>query len=298
VTPSTAFAGISTLRQNTKENGVQAELRRRLSDDFSGAISLSRSQRDGSNWLRDVSGLGVAAVGDAADPGINLSSALFMPTLADRRRDKVKINGDWMPDKDWSVQFSAESGNDEFNTPSVNGLKQTRMNQVAIDASYALSFRWALNGYISRGLQTFNQSRDAGYVMAFENTNTNVGLGFAGKPNNQLDVGGNLTYVDDNSQYVQTLGATADPYTVASLAAAGGLPDIQFKQTALKLFGKYALDKQTAIRVDLIHQRTQFNDWAWGYAGVPYTYSDGTTVTQKQDQRVNFLGVSYIYQLR
>jgi MtrB/PioB family decaheme-associated outer membrane protein len=298
VTPTASFAGIGALRQNTRETGVQAELRRRLSDDFSGAISLSRSQRDGSNWLRDVSGLGVAAAGDVTDPSIGFSSALFSPTLADRRRDKVKIYGDWMPDKDWSVQFSAENGSDTFNTPSQNGLKQTRMNQLAIDASYALSFRWALNGFISRGLQTFNQSRDAGYVMAFENTNTNLGLGFTGKPNNQLDVGGNLTYVDDKSQYVQALDAAADPYTAASLAATGGLPDIMFQQTALKFFAKYAMDKQTAIRLDLIHQRIHFNDWAWGYAGVPYTYADGTTVSQRQQQNVNFLGVSYIYQLR
>jgi MtrB/PioB family decaheme-associated outer membrane protein len=298
VTPTASFAGISALRQNTRETGVHAELRRRLSDDFSGAINLSRSQRDGSNWLRDVSGLGVAAVGDVADPSIGFSSALFSPTLADRRRDKVKIYGDWMPDKDWSVQFSAENGNDAFNTPSQNGLKQTRMNQFAVDASYALSFRWALNGFISRGFQTFNQSRNAGYVMAFENTNTNVGLGFTGKPDNQIDVGGNLTYVDDKSQYVQALDAAADPYTAASLAATGGLPDIMFQQTALKLFAKYALDKQTAIRVDLVHQRTHFNDWAWGYAGVPYSYADGTTVSQRQQQNVNFLGLSYIYQLR
>nr|WP_326530545.1 MtrB/PioB family decaheme-associated outer membrane protein [Rhodoferax sp.] len=298
VTPSASFAGISALRQNTRETGVQAELRRRLSDDFSGAISLSRSQRDGTNWLRDLSGLGVAAVSDVADPSIGFSSALFSPTLADRRRDKVKIYGDWMPDKDWSIQISAENGNDFFNTPSQNGLKQTRMNQLAIDASYALSFRWALNGYLSRGLQTFNQSRNAGYVMAFENTNTNVGLGFTGKPTNEIEVGGTLSYVDDKSQYVQTLDAAADPYTAASLAATGGLPDIMFQQTALKFFGKFALDKQTAVRVDLIHQRTHFNDWAWGYVGVPYTYADGTTVSQRQQQNVNFLGVSYIYQLR
>jgi|JI10StandDraft_1071094.scaffolds.fasta_scaffold17028_4 MtrB/PioB family decaheme-associated outer membrane protein len=298
VTPTVSFAGISALRQNTKENGVQAELRRRLSDDFSGAISVSRSQRDGSNWLRDVSGLGVAIVGDITDPSLGMSSALYMPTLADRRRDKIRIYGDWMPDKDWSVQFSAEQGNDAFSTPGQDGLKQTHMNQFAVDASYALSFRWALNGYISRGLQTFNQSRTAGYVMAFDNTNTNVGLGFTGKPNNELEVGGNLAYVDDKSQYVQSLDAAADPYTAASLTASGGLPDIMYQQTALKFFGKFTLNKQTAVRVDLIHQRTHFNDWAWSYAGVPYIYSDGTTVAQRQQQNVNFLGVSYIYQLR
>lgn len=57
--------------------------------------------------------------------------------------------------------------------------------------------------------------------------------------------------------------------------------------------GEGPLDKQTAVRVDLIHQRTHFNDWAWGYAGVPYTYSDGSTVSQRQQQNVNFVGVTY-----
>ena len=115
---------------------------------------------------------------------------------------------------------------------------------------------------------------------------------------NQIEVAGNLNYVDDRSQYQQSLDVAADPYTAASLAATGGLPDIMYQQTALKFFGKYAMNKQTSVRVDLIHQRTNFNDWAWSYAGVPYTFSDGSTVSQRQQQNVNFLCVSYIYELR
>jgi hypothetical protein len=84
---------------------------------------------------------------------------------------------------------------------------------------------------------------------------------------------------------------------VASLAASGGLPDIDFKQTTLKLFGKYAIDKKSAVRVDFVHQKSTYNDWAWGYNGVPFTYSDGTTLSQNTDQRVNFVGITYIYQL-
>jgi hypothetical protein len=63
------------------------------------------------------------------------------------------------------------------------------------------------------------------------------------------------------------------------------------------LFGKYALDKKSAVRVDFVHQKSTYNDWAWGYNGVPYTYSDGTTLTQKTDQSANFIGVTYVYQL-
>ncbi|WP_296492194.1 MtrB/PioB family decaheme-associated outer membrane protein [Rhodoferax sp.] len=292
-TASSAVAGITALRENTDEAGLRAELRRRMSETLSGAISYSRSNRNGSSWLRDNSGLGVSGVIDFADPAV--VNGIFAPTLADRQRDKVKIYADWMPTKDWSVQFSAEDGTDKYTSPSVYGLRDTSMNHYSVDWSYAVSFRVQLNGYASRGVQTFNQSRYAGYVMSFENTSTTFGLGFTAKPTNQWDLGGSLSYIDDTSKYGQTLDATADAYTVASLAASGGLPDIDFQQTTLKLFGKYAIDKKSAVRVDFVHQRSTYNDWAWGYSGVPYTYSDGTTLGQDADQKVSFIGVTYLY---
>jgi hypothetical protein len=218
-----------------------------------------------------------------------------MPTLADRQRDKVKVFADWEPDKKLSVQFSAESGTDKYDYPSAKGLSHTRMDQFNLDASYAVSFRLAFNGYVSYGVQTFDQSRNAGYVMAFENTNTTVGVGVMGKPSDKWDLGGNLSYMDDVNKYTQTLDVAASTYSTASLAAAGGLPDILYRLTTFKLFGKYALDKKSAVRVDFVHQKVSYNDWAWTYNGVPYTYADGTTVTQKQDQSVNYVGVSYIY---
>lgn len=297
-TATSAIAGVSALRQQTDETTLRAELRRRMSEDLSGSIKFSSSRRDGSNWLKDNSGLGVTAVASPADPANGLSTAIFMPTLADRQRDKVKVFADWAPDKKLSVQFSAEAGTDKFSYPSANGLSQTRMEQVNLDVAYEVSFRLSLNGYVSYGVQTFDQSRTAGYVMAFENTNATVGVGFTAKPTSAWEVGGNLTFIDDNNKYAQTLDVAADAYSAASLTEAGGLPDIVFRQTALKLFGKYALDKKSAVRVDFVHQKASYNDWAWAYNGVPYTYADGTTVTQKQDQSVNFIGVSYIYQFR
>jgi MtrB/PioB family decaheme-associated outer membrane protein len=293
-TATSAIAGTDALRQTTKETGVRAELRRRMSENMSGSVTLSSSQRDGSSWLKDNPGVGVSEF-NATDPA--LATAIFMPTLADRQRDKVKILADWTPSKALSLQFSAENGTDKYNTPSVYGLHDTAMNQFSLDWAYTVSFNLGLNGYVSRGAQSFNQSRSAGYVMGFDNTNTSFGIGFTGKPMSKLQVGGDLSYVDDNSSYAQGLDAAASAYSVASLAASGGLPDITFRQTALKLFGNYALDKKSTLRVDLIHQKSKYTDWAWNYNGVPYRYADGTTVTQNADQRVSFLGVTYIYQL-
>ncbi|MBP8287167.1 MAG: MtrB/PioB family decaheme-associated outer membrane protein [Rhodoferax sp.] len=297
LTATSAVAGVSVLRQDTDESGVRAELRRRLSENFSGSVTLSHTRRDGSNWLRDNSGVGVTPVANAADPANGLTNAVFMPTLADRERDKIKFFADWMPNKDTSIQFSAESGKDSYSSPSAYGLHDTGMRQLSVDMSYALSFRWQLNGYLTHETQTLNQSRALGYVMAFDNRNTSLGLGFGGKPTNEIELGGSLSFVMDRSRYAQTLDSRADAYSAASLAAAGGLPDIVLRQSVLKLFGKYALDKRSAIRVDFIHQNTHFNDWSWAYNGVPYTYSDGTTVTQQERQSASFIGISYVYQL-
>ena len=283
-TATSAVSGFIPLRQETTETGVRAELRRRLTNDLSGAISISSSKRDGSNWLQGSSS--ATGVTEVADPATSLSSAIFMPTLADRQRDKIKLFADWQPSEKLSLQFSAEEGKDKFSTPSAYGLHDTRMNQFSVDWGYALSDKWGLNGYVSRGLQTLNQSHPAGYVIAFDNTNTGVGFGFTGKLASKLLVGGNLSYVDDKSVYKQTL------------VSSGGLPDVVYRQTALKLFGKYALEKGSSVRVDLVHQRVSVNDWAWDNNGAQFAYSDGTTVTQNPNQTVSFIGVTYIYLLK
>ena len=79
----------------------------------------------------------------------------------------------------------------------------------------------------------------------------------------------------------------------ATLLAGGGLPDIVYRQTALKLFANYALEKGSSVRVDFVHQKTSVNDWAWS----SFAYADGTTLTQNPNQAVSFIGVTYIYKL-
>ena len=99
-----------------------------------------------------------------------LPGAVFMPMLADRNRDKVRLYADWQASKKLTLQFTAEGGKDSYSSPSTYGLQDTRMNHFGIDFAYAESFNWNFNGYLSHGVQSFNQSRYAGYVMAFENT--------------------------------------------------------------------------------------------------------------------------------
>lgn len=293
-TATSAVAGITALRQKTDDAGLRGELRHRMSETLSGAISIESRRRDGSHWLRDNSGLGVTEVSDPSAPGLGFSSGIFSPTLADRKRDKVRLHADWQPSEQLALQLSAEGGRDRFESPSVYGLRRTGMNQATLDWTYAVSESWGLNGYVSHGRQQLDQARPGAAIIDYDNKSTTLGIGFTGKPMSKLEVGGMFAFIEDRNAYKQTLDATADAGSAALLAATGGLPDIAFRQSSLKLFGKYTLDKQSAVRLEFIHQRSRWSDWAWGNNGTPFVYSDGTTANRRQTQNVSFLGVTYI----
>lgn len=294
-TPTSAVAGISALRQKTDETGLRAELRRRMNENLSGAIVLASSRRQGSNWLRDNSGLGVTEVADPSDPAAGFATAIFMPTLADRRRDSVKLLADWQPSDELSLQLSAQSGRDRFTTPSSYGLRNSGTDQASFDASYALSERWRFNANLSYGNQTLRQARAGGVTLDYDNRSSSLGLGLVGKPVAKLEIGAQLAYVDDRSVYDQLPDALTDAADATLLAASGGLPDIVWRQTNLTLYGRYELDKRSALRLDLMHQRSTSTDWTWGFSGVPFRYSDGSSVGQLPRQRVTFVGLRYIH---
>ncbi|HSH91209.1 MAG TPA: MtrB/PioB family decaheme-associated outer membrane protein [Ramlibacter sp.] len=294
-TATSAISGITALRQETEETGVRAELRRRMSDDLSGAVSVESSRRNGSNWLRDNSGLGVTEVPDPTAASTGFATGIFMPTLADRKRDKARLHVDWQANEKLSLQFVAEGGRDRFDTPSPYGLRSAGMGSAGMDWTYAASETLNFTGFVSRGRQELDQARPDAAIIAFDNTTTSIGAGFTSKPMANLEVGGGVSYHEDRSVHAQTLDATADAGSAALLAATGGLPDIVFAQATLKLFGKYTLSKQSSVRVDLIFQRTKWNDWAWGYNGTPFVYSDGTTIVRKPVQNAAFVGVSYTH---
>jgi MtrB/PioB family decaheme-associated outer membrane protein len=298
-TASSAVSGISALRQRTDETGYRAELRRTLSETVSGAIGYEHSRRKGSNWLRDNSGLGVTEVADPNAPGSGLGpNAIYMPTLADRQRDKLKLRAEWQPSATFSVQVSLQDGRDAFRTPDVQGLRSTGMGSASVDWTYALNDLWGLTGYASQGRQRLHQSRPAGYILSFVDTSDNLGIGFSGKPRLDLEVGGQLSYANDVSVYNQTLDATASADITALLAASGGLPNTVFRQTTLKLFGRYELNPKSSLRAELVHQRSRLTDWTWGYAGVPFAYSDGTTLWQKPNQAVTMLALTYSWRFK
>ncbi|MFM6991708.1 MAG: MtrB/PioB family outer membrane beta-barrel protein, partial [Rhodoferax sp.] len=61
------------------------------------------------------------------------------------------------------------------------------------------------------------------------------------------------------------------------------------------MFGQYELDTKSAVRVNYVVQEFRSDDWQWGYNGVPFVYSDNTTVSSNLTQSLSYVGVTYIY---
>lgn len=302
--PPGDVAGLTGLRGRTQEIGARVELRRSISETLTGAISGGHTKRDGSDWFNTAN----------ATYGQNLSnSAIFNRTgifpymLADRTRNYGKLNLDWIPTERISFQFMAQGSKDDYNAPSQKGLSDTGAYLYSIDGAYAISEKWRLTGYVSLADQTLGVAQgNSGYVADLRDRTTAFGLGLIGNPTGVLEVGARVSYTDDVTSY----GLSVDPnyvlggtVTSASVAAqqaqaAVGLPDVTYRETRLNLYGKYALQKNADLRLDIVYFNAKLNEWQWTGTGQPFLYQDNTTVGIDPNQSVTYVGLSYIYRMR
>jgi len=293
-TPTDSVAGLSGLKEKTEERGYRLELRRSMSETLTGAVAYSRSHRYGdSPWLkpRALPATGVTEMSDAA---IYSRTAIFPFIFEDRQRDKVKLTANWSPAERLSLQFWVEDGKDTYTGPTEHGLRDFHMRFYNADATYVLSDAWRLTGYLSRNNQTTAAGHSTGYDAALRDIANSFGLNVVGKPSGRLQVGADLAYLNDRLAYQQEYDILASATNKAFLIQTGGLPDVTYRLTRLKIFGEYAIQKNAYVRLDLVHQRTYFNEWTYEYNGVPFAYADNTTLSSNQNQNVTFVGASYI----
>jgi MtrB/PioB family decaheme-associated outer membrane protein len=297
-TPTDVAGGISGLKQKMKETEYSVELRKSMSQTLTGAISFVSSKREGdSSWLRpnDITanqGTGVVAVTDAQ---IFNRTAIFPFIYMDRKRDKVRLMTNWTPNEKLSLQLFWDNGRDSYSAPTEHGLRRTGMDNVSLDAAYNVSEAWRVHGYLSRGVQSRNAGHSTGYDADLNSTTSFAGMGFSGKPAARLQLGGELTWSKDKLVYTQTLDPSNTTAANTALISNGGLPDVTYNLLRLNLYGSYALQKNAYVRLDLIHNRTSFNEWTYNFNGLPYLFSDNTTINAQEKQSVTFVGASYIY---
>ena len=329
-----ALAGLGPLREKNTETGYRLELRRTMSESLNGSIGFSSSKRTGSDWTNlstlDPTTLplnstlntylintycgGLPCYGQSLPPQAILGLSANTPfpmSMADVKRDKWKASIDWMPLEKLSVQLMAEDGKDKNVMPidpvaGGKGWRDTSVSFYGVDVSYAVSDTWKLTGYASQGDQTNHVNHSTGYVADLHNRSEALGISLVGQASTVLQVGANLTYINDINKYgvVAATGTAGDRLTGLTVTqpnannlaqAAVGLPDVIFRKTIVSFYGQYSLNKKSDIRLDLAHQKAKYNDWVWGTETASFTYADNTIVKQQVDQSVTFVGVTYIY---
>jgi MtrB/PioB family decaheme-associated outer membrane protein len=299
-------AGLSGLRQNTYDKGTRVELRKTMSDVFTGSVSWVSSYRNGSTWLKPLSGASTGVI--PADPDCASTStnaciwsrtATFPFIFEDRKRNKVKGLADWSPMEKLSLQFAVDYGRDNYTAPTEKGLSSNKLALYSIDASYAISDKVKVSGYYSYSEQTLMINHSTGYLGNLKDKNTTFGVGVKVDANPRLKLGGDILYINDRNVYGTGLDAGASAAAQAQLASGQlFIPDATFRDLRLKLYGSYALQKNADIRLEIVHDRTKLDEWTWGFNGVPFLYSDNTSVSLNPTQNVTFVSAVYTYRWR
>jgi MtrB/PioB family decaheme-associated outer membrane protein len=276
---------LTAFRQKTDETQMRVELKRTLSETLNGGIALIHARRTGSDYMPDTY--------TAAADSNQLSPLIW----ADRKRSKVRLTADWVPDEQWSVQFLGDASGDRYSGRSLGPRKGDALHY-SVDAAYRLSERWQTHTWLSQERSTTEQSTRTNLTAAapnngviwdarLRNQTSAWGIGTKGNPYGKLEIGADLALSFDAARFglARTGGGTGSP---------SALPDIGYRHLNLKLFADQPLDRDSGIRTELIIDRRHNNDWTWQN----WTYTDGTTVSLPARQRVTALGASYYFKWR
>lgn len=280
-------------RPRTEETTGRIELKKSLSEDLNGSIAYSHSDRTGSDYRTLQTWNGTTNTFNASPLYSNGIQPIY---IADRRRDKIRLFGDWNPVEPLNLQLAVENSHDNYaagrNTLDI-GVRQGSAHLYSLDASWTISDKWRINGWFSRSMTAMDQadgsSAAALWTASLNNRTDTFGLGMRGKLTGAIDLGADAIVSRDKSEYKQGGAAATTP-----------IPDISYNQTTLKFFGRYALDKDSNVRLDYVFDRRKTDDWTWN--GTPssgaYVYTDGSWLYQNPNEKVHFFGMTYNYTFR
>lgn len=221
------------------------------------------------------------------------------------------VDGSLALSKDWSLTGFASQDSSSAHHLGITYDPRTTNTSLLRDSTGAIiATSPALLGWLcsSANVGAGQCTTDLTWDMNMKDTNNTIGIGLKGKIASKWTVGGNFNWSEAKSTYPET--SNVPTYNVNANGAYNttrskqGMPDIKTTTTKLTLFGEYAMEKDTDVRVTMIHQRWTTNDWTWmqwnaaGTGMQALTFMDGTQVVQNQSQRSTFLGVSVNYKFQ
>ncbi len=277
-------------REETDETQARVELKASLAETLNGAVALVHADRGGSAYVPDTY------------PTIagNTTNQLSPLLWSDRKRDKLRFSADWSPLDPLSVQVLADISADNYDGRTL-GPMSGRGEFLSLDLGYTFNEAWSATAWLSRehnGAVQSTRTDPNGSNLAVNNVRWEVnlgqtthaaGVGFRGKPRQNLEIGADLSYSVDLATY--------DTKRLSGTATINDLPDIHYHHTTLRLFADYALDRFSGVRAEFVHDRLRTDDWTW-QNWVYSAASDGTRISRKELENASFLGIKYLYRWR
>lgn len=311
------FASQVLFRSALTEYGVHTEIRKAMSETLNGALGLEYKQRRGSDtdwWTTNGITTANPATSNtliAFDPAGALGNRVLPVMYMDRDRTKVRGNLDWQATEKLSLQAVAEHTQDNYlramsaallaaqAVPTIPGARTMISDSLSLDSAYMVTEVWRVNGYVTRSYNRWNVNK-ASLGDDTRNTADTLGIGINGKITSSLVIGMDILATRDTTTFNNMPSTGNIAVTPATVAATGQsmpgnyLPAINYRTRKVNLHGKYAVNKVSDVQMTFIYQQFRTDDWQWGYNGVPFLYSDNTTVSQPMNQNLKFIGASYL----
>jgi MtrB/PioB family decaheme-associated outer membrane protein len=294
------FAKQVFFRPQLDEYGLHAELRKAMAEKLNGSIGIEYKQRRGNGgWVTSqaVAGNPITPVADTLN---NVLADMYM----DRNRAKLKGTLDWTPSDRMSLQAVLEHAQDDYlradpvpAVPVTPGARVIVADSLTLDSSYTVTEDWRLNGYWTHSENRWNVNK-VSISDDTRNYTETVGLGIKGKASSRLEVGADIMATHDTTNFNNMPAAGNIAGWNGQTLPGNFLPSIHYSTEKLNLFANYAIEKQSYVLMNIGYQHFQTDDWQWGYNGIPFLYSDNTTVSQPTSQHLLFVAARYAYKFQ
>jgi MtrB/PioB family decaheme-associated outer membrane protein len=312
---------IDELRSDTDNNMFGVELRRVMSDTFTGALRYQHDRRRGSDYslFRPYQATYTSATTTATPFPDNIPTLRHF-FVSDYNKDLVRASGNWSVTERVSLGARVDWYDTDFKGPDCGGpgdqqvpgstfpaecLGRTGAKGQAftIDGSWTPTAGWSafafytldefrtdqLSRSYSGGGALAAQSVDPTRDWSAKLTNRDNTFGFGGRyqPDGKK--------YDAGFQYVYNDGKTGYALTPGSSLTATPVPDTKTEFHTLQLFAKYRYAKNMAVRFNYWYERLRSSDWAFDNATPTSSNNVILTGHQSPNYQNHVIGVSLVY---
>jgi MtrB/PioB family decaheme-associated outer membrane protein len=307
------------LRSRTTDNLLGVELRRIMSEMFTGALRYSHDKRTGSDYSLTRAYQATYTTGTTtAVPFPDNVPTVRHFFLADYDKDTIRANVAITPMERVTIDLRADWYNVKYKGPDCGGPNDQVLAGVTfpaeclgrtegdgssytIDGSFTPADGWnAFAFYTYSRLSTDQASRsinnttaqqiDANrdWSAALKYNDHTVGLGVRYQPaDKKYDAGAQYVFSNGSGKY----GLAAGP----ALAAPLPVPDTEAKLHSFQLFAKYRYSKNVALRFNYWFEKYRSNDWAFDSATPTSSNNVILTGHQSPQYDAHIFGISVAY---